>query len=84
VAIFRDRLVDKGNWLDEESFVELFAIGQGLPGATSTQLVVSAALSRAGPLGGILALTLWILPGFVVLTTCGALFANFVDPENPP
>jgi Chromate transporter len=84
VAILRDRLVDKGNWLDEESFTELFAIGQGLPGATSTQLVVSAALFRAGPLGGILALVLWLFPGFIVLTICGALFATFVDPENPP
>jgi chromate transporter len=77
-------LVDKNNWLDEEAFTELFAIGQGLPGPTSTQLVISAALARAGPLGGILAFMLWNLPGMIVLTVCGALIANFVDPNNPP
>ena len=53
VAILRDHLVVQRNWLDEEQFTELFAIGQGLPGPTSTQLVISTALSRAGPLGGL-------------------------------
>lgn len=54
VAILRDHLVVQRDWLDEEAFTELFAIGQGLPGPTSTQLVVSTALSRAGPLGGLM------------------------------
>ena len=48
VAILRDHLVVQRKWLDEEQFTELFAIGQGLPGPTSTQLVVSTALARAG------------------------------------
>lgn len=84
VALLRDNLVVEKQWLDEEAFVELFAIGQGLPGATSTQLVVSTALARAGPLAGIVAFALWSLPGLVVLTVCGALIATFVDPNQPP
>jgi chromate transporter len=85
VAILRDRLVDQRDWLDEEAFTELFAIGQGLPGPTSTQLVISTALARAGPLGGLLALLLWNLPGLVVLTVCGRLITTFVpsDGEAP-
>lgn len=70
--------------MDEDAFTELFAIGQGLPGPTSTQLVISTALSRAGPLGGLLAFFLWNLPGLIVLTTCGVLIANFIDPNDPP
>ena len=70
--------------MDEEQFLELFAIGQGLPGPTSTQLVVSTALSRAGPMGGISALFLFNLPGFVVLTVCGVLLSAYIDPDNPP
>ena len=73
VAILRDHLVVQRDWLDEEQFTELFAIGQGLPGPTSTQLVISTATSRAGPLGGLLAFFLWNLPGLVVLITCGVL-----------
>jgi len=63
---------------------ELFAIGQGLPGPTSTQLVISTALARAGPLGGLLAFFLWNLPGLIVLTVSGVLIANFIDPNDPP
>lgn len=84
VAILRDHLVVQRNWMGEDEFTELFAIGQGLPGPTSTQLVISTALSRAGPLGGLMAFFLWNLPGLVVLTTCGMLIKNFVDPNNPP
>lgn len=84
VAILRDHLVVQRKWLDEDQFTELFAIGQGLPGPTSTQLVVSTALARAGPIGGITAFMLWNLPGLIVLITCGVLIATFVDPYNPP
>ena len=84
VAILHDHLVVQRKWLDEEQFTELFAIGQGLPGPTSTQLVVSTALARAGPIGGLTAFFLWNLPGLIVLITCGVLIATFVDPNNPP
>jgi chromate transporter len=47
-------------------------------------LVVSCALSRAGPLGGLTALLLWNFPGLVILTASGIVIDAFVDPENPP
>jgi chromate transporter len=84
VAILHDHLVVQRDWLDDEQFTELFAIGQGLPGPTSTQLVISTALSRAGPLGGLMAFFLWNLPGLIILTTCGVLLAEFIDPDDPP
>lgn len=84
VAILRDHLVIQRDWLDEEAFTELFAIGQGLPGPTSTQLVISTALSRAGPLGGLMAFFLWNLPGLVILTLCGVLIDAYIDPNDPP
>jgi len=84
VAILRDHLVVQRDWMDEDAFMELFAIGQGLPGPTSTQLVVSTAMARAGPVGGLLAFFLWNLPGLIVLTTCGVLISSFVDPNDPP
>ena len=84
IAILRDHLVIKHNWMEEDEFLELFAIGQGLPGPTSTQLVVSCATARAGPLGGVLALFMWNLPGLIVCTTCGVLVTSFLDPNDPP
>ncbi|GMH56630.1 hypothetical protein TrRE_jg9584, partial [Triparma retinervis] len=84
IAILRDHLVIKHNWMGEDEFTELFAIGQGLPGPTSTQLVVSCATSRAGPIGGCVALFMWNLPGLIVCTTCGVLATSVLDPNNPP
>jgi chromate transporter len=84
VGILRDHLVVQRNWMDDEAFMELFAIGQGLPGPTSTQLVISTATQHAGPLGGIIAFIFWNLPGLIVLTVCGILIATFIDPNNPP
>jgi chromate transporter len=84
VGILRDHLVVQRQWMDDGAFMELFAIGQGLPGPTSTQLVISTATQHAGPLGGIIAFIFWNLPGLVVLTVCGILIAAFLDPDNPP
>jgi chromate transporter len=76
--------VDQRKWMDEDQFTELFAIGQGLPGPTSTQLVVSTALARSGPVGGLSALMLWNLPGLIILTACGTLLDAYIDPDDPP
>eukprot|EP00546_Thalassionema_frauenfeldii_P019962 CAMPEP_0178897802 /NCGR_PEP_ID=MMETSP0786-20121207/1960_1 /TAXON_ID=186022 /ORGANISM="Thalassionema frauenfeldii, Strain CCMP 1798" /LENGTH=490 /DNA_ID=CAMNT_0020568415 /DNA_START=161 /DNA_END=1636 /DNA_ORIENTATION=- len=86
VAILRDHLVTQRGWMDEDQFTELFAIGQGLPGPTSTQLVVSTALSRAGAIGGLTAFFLWNVPGLVVLTvSLWGIAHDFIeDPDNPP
>lgn len=84
IGLLRDHLVVQRDWLDDEAFTELFAFGQGLPGPTSTQLVVASATSRAGPLGGILAFFLWNLPGFAILTVFGIFLAGVIDPNNPP
>ena len=65
-------------------FIFILILRQGLPGPSSTQLVVSCALSRAGPLGGLVALLLWNLPGLIFLTASGIVIEAFVDPDNPP
>jgi chromate transporter len=83
IAILRNHIVVQRKWLDEEQFTDLFAIGQGLPGPTSTQLVMLTALARAGAIGGITAFVLFNIPGLVVLITCGVLISTFVDPNNP-
>jgi chromate transporter len=70
--------------MDEDQFTELFAIGQGLPGPTGTQLVVSTSLARAGPLAGLVAFIFWILPGLILLTTFGTLLDSYIDPDDPP
>jgi chromate transporter len=63
VAILRDHLCIRNHWMDEDALMELFALCVGLPGPTSTQLVISTAVTHAGPLGGMIAYVFWNLPG---------------------
>jgi len=84
IGILRDHLVRVHKWLDEDVFMELFALGQGLPGPTSTQLVISTASTHGGALGGALAFIMWSLPGYIVMTLSGKYLYTFVDPSNPP
>ena len=84
VAILRDHLVLVNEWMNEDIFMELFALGQGLPGPSSTQLVISTAATHGGALGGVMAFIMWCLPGFTFLTICGMYLYDYVDPANPP
>jgi len=70
--------------MDEDSFIQLYAIGQALPGPTSTLHLISLGMVRAGPLGGLLAFFLWSIPNFIILTICGILIGTYIDPKNPP
>ena len=65
VAILRDHLCIQNNWIDEEAFMELFALCMALPGPSSTQVVISTAVTHAGPLGGMIAYIFWNLPGML-------------------
>eukprot|EP00639_Heterosigma_akashiwo_P036130 CAMPEP_0194719050 /NCGR_PEP_ID=MMETSP0296-20130528/10538_1 /TAXON_ID=39354 /ORGANISM="Heterosigma akashiwo, Strain CCMP2393" /LENGTH=223 /DNA_ID=CAMNT_0039620611 /DNA_START=114 /DNA_END=781 /DNA_ORIENTATION=- len=84
IALLHERFVEKHKWLDEEQFLELMAVGQGLPGPTSTQMVVSTGTFKGGILGGLLAFALWNLPSFVVLVLAGLGVRTFLDGDADP
>ena len=71
IALLQERFVARRRWLDEPRFVELLGLGQGLPGPTSTQMVVAVGAVRAGPLGGLLALFLFLLPAATIMALAG-------------
>ncbi|CAG8885996.1 unnamed protein product [Penicillium egyptiacum] len=56
---------DKEKWVDEQTYQELFAICQGLPGPGSTKMVFCLALLHAGFIPAILVFLLWTLPGAI-------------------
>lgn len=84
IGILRDHLVIQNNWIDDDMFMELFALGQGLPGPTSTQLVISTAVTHGGPLGGFIAFFFWCLPAFTILTASGMFLYSYIDASHPP
>ncbi|CEL05805.1 Putative Chromate ion transporter (Eurofung) [Aspergillus calidoustus] len=63
--IFHARFVEKEKWVDEQTYQELFAICQGLPGPGSTKMLFCLALLHAGFIPALLAFFFWSLPGAI-------------------
>ena len=84
IALLQERFVARRRWLDEERFVELLGLGQGLPGPTSTQMVVAVGTVRAGPLGGLLALALFLFPAATIMALAGLGMTRFLGEGDRP
>jgi chromate transporter len=67
LGYYRDEFVMRRKWLDEQSYADLVALCQFLPGPASTQVGFSIGLMRAGYLGGLAAWTAFTLPSAIVL-----------------
>ncbi|KAJ5781952.1 uncharacterized protein N7518_010435 [Penicillium psychrosexuale] len=55
----------KEKWVDEQTYQELFAICQGLPGPGSTKMIFCLALLHAGFIPAMLVFFIWSLPGAI-------------------
>ena len=84
IALLQDRFVFRRQWLDEQRFAELLGMGQGLPGPTSTQMVVAVGTVRAGPLGGMLAFLCFVFPAATVMTQAGLGAVHLVGGADRP
>lgn len=71
VIILRKRFVQTLNWVDETVFLDLFALGNALPGPGSTQLAFSIAVVCHGVIAGLIGFLLWSLPGAVGMGVLG-------------
>ena len=67
IGYFREEFVVRRRWLDEQSFVDLVALCQFLPGPASSQVGFSIGLMRAGLPGALAAWTGFTLPSAFVL-----------------
>lgn len=67
IGYFRREFVDRKGWLSNESFAELTALCQFLPGPASSQLGIAVGIRRAGFLGGIAAWLGFTLPSALLL-----------------
>lgn len=61
--IFHRLFVQKLEWIDQQTYQEIFALTQSLPGPGSTKMLYNINILRGGHLAGILAFLLWSLPG---------------------
>ncbi len=78
LGYFREEYVLRRKWLDEQTYVDLIALAQFLPGPASSQVGIGVGILRAGPLGGLAAWLGFTLPSAIALT----LFAFGVERYN--
>src|SRR6202000_1179869 len=67
IGYFRDELVSRRRWLDEQAYADLVALCQFLPGPASSQVGFSIGLMRAGYRGGVAAWAGFTLPSAILL-----------------
>ena len=67
IGYFRDEFVMRRRWLDDETYTDLVALCQFLPGPASSQVGFAIGLRRAGYLGGLAAWTGFTLPSAIAL-----------------
>jgi len=80
IGYFHEEYVNRKKWLDEESFTDLVALCQFLPGPASSQLGIGIGTMRAGLSGGVLAWIGFTLPSAILLTAF-ELFIHTLDPS---
>src|ERR687890_1604088 len=71
LGYFRDEYVVRRKWIDEQSYADLVALCQFLPGPASSQVGIGLGILRAGLLGGLAAWTGFTLPSALALTLFG-------------
>jgi chromate transporter len=67
LGYFRDELVVRRKWIDEEGYADLVALCQFLPGPASSQVGFSLGLLRGGPMGALAAWAAFTLPSALLL-----------------
>lgn len=72
-------LVDEKRWLSEERFLHALNYCMLLPGPEAQQLATYAGWLLHGSRGGIIAGTLFVLPGFLVIVALAAAYALYQD-----
>ncbi|MBX9634102.1 MAG: chromate transporter, partial [Magnetospirillum sp.] len=79
IATMHRILVDEKKWVDEERFLHALNYCMLLPGPEAQQLATYVGWLLHRVAGGVVAGTLFVLPGFLVMMGLSALYAGFHD-----
>jgi chromate transporter len=77
IALTPRLVVDEKQWLSEAQFLHALNFCMLLPGPEAQQLATYAGWLLHGWRGGLIAGTLFVLPGFFVIMALGALYVGF-------
>ncbi|MDC9822766.1 chromate efflux transporter [Devosia sp. ZB163] len=77
IALMHKELVEERRWIAESRFLHALNFCMLLPGPEAQQLATYVGWLLHGTRGGIIAGTLFVIPGFVVISVLSALYALF-------
>jgi chromate transporter len=79
IAVMHRELVDRKRWLSETRFLRALSFCMVLPGPEAQQLASYSGYTLYGIRGALTAGGLFILPGFLVMTTLSYVYVNHGD-----
>ena len=77
IALMHDELVEKRRWIGEERFLHALSFCTLLPGPEAQQLAIYLGWLLNGTTGGLIAGTLFVIPGYVALMILSAVYAQW-------
>jgi chromate transporter len=77
IAVMHRKLVEEKRWIGEDRFLHALNYCMLLPGPEAQQLAVYVGWLLHGVPGGLVAGTLFVLPGYVALLVLSTLYAEF-------
>lgn len=79
IAVMQRTLVDEKRWLGQRRFLHALNYCMLLPGPEAQQLAIYTGWLLNGVLGGVIAGSLFVLPGFVAMLALSAVYVGFGD-----
>lgn len=84
LGYFNTEFVERRQWLDQDTFAQIVALCQFLPGPASSQVCIIIGLIRAGVLGGALAWIAFTLPSAILMAAFALGIAHIPGVANAP
>ena len=81
LELIRVQIVDKEKWLDNEAFIDLFAVAQSLPGVFAVNMSIFIGYRLQGFLGALVCVLGTTLPSFLIILILAIYAQRFR--ENP-
>lgn len=79
IPLIRAEAVDGNTWVEDDEFMEIYAVASSLPGPIATNLAGYFGRHQAGPLGSAAALLGLTLPSGIAMVALGGLYLATKD-----
>lgn len=79
LPLIHKELVDKKKWISEEDIIDIFAVGQSLPGAIAINTSIFIGYRKKRYAGAVCSMLGTIMPSFIIITLIALVFDKVED-----